>query len=64
MNTKHLRDDAALAVAIAAERRRYDEQQKAELDARRAELPRAIQDRERWQFWKTLAKRVMRRVLP
>jgi hypothetical protein len=35
-------DDDDLAIRLAAERRRHDERERNELDARIAELPRAI----------------------
>jgi hypothetical protein len=35
-------DDDDLAIRLAAERRRHDERERNELDARLAELPRAI----------------------
>jgi hypothetical protein len=59
------------AIARAAETRRLAAQQarrrveaEAELDARRAELPRALSEdrREQWAWWRALAKRVLRRL--
>jgi hypothetical protein len=53
-----------LAIELAAERRRAEEAERRELDARRAELPRALREdaRERWRWFKALAKRVLRRL--
>lgn len=53
-----------LAVQLAAERRRAEEAECREMDARRAELPRALGEdaRERWQWFGRLIARVARRV--
>lgn len=57
------RDDD-IAIELAAEKRRADVKAQAELDARRAELPRALREDagERWRWVKQLAKRVLRSV--
>ena len=57
------RDDE-LAIELAAEKRRAEEAEQRELDARRAELPRALREdaRERWRWFKALGRRVLRRV--
>ncbi len=56
-------NDDDISIRLAADRRRYEDFVKAEEDAKRAELPVAIQDRERWVFWKRLVRRVLKRVV-
>jgi hypothetical protein len=59
-----MREEDAIAIELAAEKRRAEEAEQRELDARRAELPRALREDavERWRWWKQLAKRVLRSV--
>lgn len=54
-----------IAIELSAERRRHEEQVRREEDARRAELPRALREdrREAARFWRTLARRVVRRLV-
>jgi hypothetical protein len=53
-----------LAIELAAEKRRAEQAERRELDARRAELPRALREdaRERWRWLKALGRRVLRSV--
>jgi hypothetical protein len=59
-----MRDEDAMEIELAAEKRRAEEAERRELDARKAELPRALREDagERWRWWKALARRVIRSV--
>jgi len=60
-----MRERDELAIALAAERRRSEEDEQRELAARKAELPRTHSEdaREHWRRWKALGRRVMRAIL-
>lgn len=63
MASKLTRDDE-LAIELAAERRRHEARERAEFDARRAELPRTFAAARREQMdmlralWRTVTRRL------